>query len=149
MKHNPTKNAQSKSDEISIEQDQEFGVKNQDPFSERNLKSNGKWIGRNLRSLFSPRDWKSTYDREKNAISDRKTPWGKKRGRYGDATPLVAGINTLGTRGSDILVTGGGRFLFTMGGNPYVIEATVYASNADCLKIRPNRFNTNKNRFKM
>jgi RHS repeat-associated protein len=141
--NNPKDLSQSKSDEISVRHDQEFkGF----PFSEKNLRANGVWIDRNVKSLFNANDWQDTYNREKNAISERKTPWGKKRGKYGDATSTVAAINTIGTRGSDLLITLGGTLLFTLG-SPGLALLTIYSTNADRLRIRSNRFDFKSYRF--
>jgi RHS repeat-associated protein len=136
--NNPKDKSQSKADEISIRHDQEFKG---NPFSQKSLKANGVWIDRNVKSLFNANDWQDTYNREKNALSERKTPWGKKRGKYGDATSTIAVINTLGTRLSDLVITISGAALFTLGGDPTLIEATIYATNADKLKIKSARFN--------
>jgi RHS repeat-associated protein len=149
LNNNPKNISQSKSDEISVRHDQDFkGF----PFSENNLRANGIWIDRNVKSLFNANDWQDTYNREKNAISERKTPWGKKRGKYGDATSTVAAINTIGTRASDLLITLGGTALFTLG-SPILALATIYSTNADRLRIRSYRFSGNefkrRTRFKL
>ena len=43
---------------------------------------------------------------------------------------------------SDIAVTLGGSYLFTLGANPYVLSATVIAGNT-----RPGQFNIKPGRF--
>jgi RHS repeat-associated protein len=127
VNHNPEKIAQSPADRISIQHDRDFNTSSS---AHKNLRANATWITQNVRSIFNANDWQDVYNREFNATSKK----------YGDARGLVAGINTLGTRGSDIGVTILGTALFTLR-NPYLAAATILAGNTreGQFVIRPGR----------
>lgn len=129
LTHNPDKFAQSPSDRISIQHDRDF---NNSSSVHKNLRANATWMTKNVQSIFNANDWQDVYNREFRATSKR----------YGAARGLVAGINTIGTRASDVAVTALGSYLFTLGANPYVIGATIIAGNTrqGQFNIRPNRF---------
>ncbi len=96
-------------DKVSQTHDMEF---NPHYSGEKNMAANDKWISRSWGNVFNSRYYSKTYAREYNALQHRNTPWGKEHGKYGDATFLAAGVNTIGTVIADRLVTMLGTMLF-------------------------------------
>jgi len=71
-----------------------------------------------------------TWNREHNALMHKNTPWGRKHGKYGDATNVVATINTMGTVAGDTLAANEGTYLFrTLNMINYVGHPTGRAKN--------------------
>ena len=90
-----------------------------------NLRANATMMGNNFKLFGSPRYYKTTWDREMNAVPD----W------YGKAKPLIGGLNSVGTVTGDAVVTIISTSLFTLGLNPFLTWGTIIAGS-----IRPGQF---------